>query len=349
MNNFIMDGEIPCFYLTQRIDANSIQELSQNLIGAKNAEYKKIRITMNTGGGNVYEMATLVGVMQDLKAQGMIIETVGNGRVFSAGTLILSNGSAGNRYVYPHSQLMIHAAKYSAFDPLDEKQKKEMQAVANMQTQLYLQSTKIEENQLLKFLEEETYFTAEQAILYGFADKIIEPVAEVKGNEEVKPNNKNKKMDDLEKVKAELKSDFAAQLEAMNQMQKLKEAEASKNAEIVMEARNAEILSMANDLFLDLGLTEGQKSTIIKIGKNESIAEMVKVAKELAPKKAPLLQPQIDPIPKGEPVSLLEKSIAGDYERKSIFDEDFNKATDADIKEYIQNNPKHFLLKITKK
>lgn len=344
MNNFIMDGEIPCFYLTQRIDANSIQELSQNLIGAKNAEYKKIRITMNTGGGNVYEMATLVGVMQDLKAQGMIIETVGNGRVFSAGTLILSNGSAGNRYVYPHSQLMIHAAKYSAFDPLDEKQKKEMQAVANMQTQLYLQSTKIEENQLLKFLEEETYFTAEQAILYGFADKIIEPVAEVKGNEEVKPN-KNNEMDELEK----LKSEFESKLEAMNQMQKLKEAEASKNAEIVMEARNAEILSMANDLFLDLGLTEGQKSTIIKIGKNESIAEMVKVAKELAPKKAPLLQPQIDPIPKGEPVSLLEKSIAGDYERKSIFDEDFNKATDADIKEYIQNNPKHFLLKITKK
>ncbi|CAB4153077.1 ATP-dependent Clp protease proteolytic subunit [uncultured Caudovirales phage] len=344
MNNFIMDGEIPCFYLTQRIDANSIQELSQNLIGAKNAEYKKIRITMNTGGGNVYEMATLVGVMQDLKAQGMIIETVGNGRVFSAGTLILSNGSAGNRYVYPHSQLMIHAAKYSAFDPLDENQKKEMQAVANMQKELYLQSTKIEEKELLKFLEEETYFTAEQAILYGFADKIIEPVAEVKGNEEVKPN-KNNEMDELEK----LKSEFESKLEAMNQMQKLKEAEASKNAEIVMEARNAEILSMANDLFLDLGLTEGQKSTIIKIGKNESIAEMVKVAKELAPKKAPLLQPQIDPIPKGEPVSLLEKSIAGDYERKSIFDEDFNKATDADIKEYIQNNPKHFLLKITKK
>ena len=344
MNNFIMDGEIPCFYLNSRIDANSIQELSQNLIGAKNAEYKKLRITMNTGGGNVYEMATLVGVMQDLKAQGIIIETVGNGRIFSAGTLILSNGSAGNRYVYPHSQLMIHAAKYNAFDALDENQKKEMQAVANMQKELYLQSTKIEEKELLKFLEEETYFTAEQAILYGFADKIIEPVAEVKGNEEVKPN-KNNKMDELEK----LKSEFESKLEAMNQLQKLKEAEASKNAEIVMEARNAEILSMANDLFLDLGLTEGQKNTIIKIGKNESIAEMVKVAKELAPKKAPLLEAKIDPIPKGEPVSLLEKSIAGHYERKSIFDEDFNKATDADIKEYIQNNPKHFLLKITKK
>ena len=338
MNNFIMDGEIPCFYLTQRIDANSIQELSQNLIGAKNAEYKKIRITMNTGGGNVYEMATLVGVMQDLKAQGMIIETVGNGRVFSAGTLILSNGSAGNRYVYPHSQLMIHAAKYSAFDPLDENQKKEMQAVANMQKELYLQSTKIEEKELLKFLEEETYFTAEQAILYGFADKIIEPVAEVKGNEEVKPN-KNNEMDELEK----LKSEFESKLEAMNQLQKLKEAEASKNAEIVMEARNAEILSMANDLFLDLGLTEGQKNTIIKIGKNESIAEMVKVAKELAPKKAPLLEAKIDPIPKGEPVSLLEKSIAGHYERKSVFDEDFNKASESEIHEYIKNNPKHFL------
>ena len=338
MNNFIMDGEIPCFYLTQRIDANSIQELSQNLIGAKNAEYKKLRITMNTGGGNVYEMATLVGVMQDLKAQGIIIETVGNGRIFSAGTLILSNGSAGNRYVYPHSQLMIHAAKYTAFDPLDENQKKEMQAVANMQTQLYLQSTKIEENQLFKFLEEETYFTAEQAILYGFADKIIEPVAEVKGNEEVKPN-KNNKMDELEK----LKSEFESKLEAMNQLQKLKEAEASKNAEIVMEARNAEILSMANDLFLDLGLTEGQKNTIIKIGKNESIAEMVKVAKELAPKKAPLLEAKIDPIPKGEPVSLLEKSIAGHYERKSVFDEDFNKASESEIHEYIKNNPKHFL------
>lgn len=338
-----MDGDIPCFYLNTRIDADSIKELSQNLIGAKNWAYKKIRITMNTGGGNVYEMATLVGVMQDLKAQGITIETVGNGRVYSAGTLILSNGSAGNRYVYPHSQLMIHAAKYTAFDAFDENQKKEMQAVANMQKELYLQSTKIEENELLKFLEEETYFNAEQAILYGFADKIIEPVAEVKGNEEVKPNNKNN-MDDLEKLKA----DFESKLEAMNQMQKLKEAEASKNAEIVMEARNAEILSMANDLFLDLGLTEGQKSTIIKIGKNESIAEMMKVAKELAPKKAPILESKFEAIPKGEPVSLLEKSIAGIYENKSLFDEDFNKATDAERLEYIQNNTKHYLKIINK-
>ena len=348
MNDFIMDGDIPCFYLNTRIDGESIKELSQNLIGAKNAAYKKIRITMNTGGGNVYEMATLVGVMQDLKAQGITIETVGNGRVYSAGTLILSNGSAGNRYVYPHSQLMIHAAKYTTFDPLDENQKKEMQAVANMQKGLYLQSTKIEENELLKFLEEETYFNAEQAILYGFADKIIEPVAEVKGNEEVKPN-KNNKMDELEKLKAELKSEFESKIEAMNQVQKLKEAEASKNAEIVMEARNAEILSMANDLFLDLGLTDGQKNTIIKIGKNESIAEMVKVAKELAPKKAPLLESKFEQIPKGEPVSLLEKSIAGFYENKSIFDEDFNKATEAERLEYIQNNTKHYIKRTIKK
>ena len=66
-----------------------------------------IKIYVSTYGGSADEMFGIYDVMNMCKEKGVIIETVGLGKVMSAGTLILSAGSKGHRKIGKHTRVMI--------------------------------------------------------------------------------------------------------------------------------------------------------------------------------------------------------------------------------------------------
>jgi ATP-dependent Clp protease protease subunit len=315
MANFIMDGEKPVFYLQSGITENSVKELCGNLMEAKNGGYSKIKISLNTTGGSVHQMASLIAVMQDLKAQGIVIETVGTGNVASAGTLILSSGSNGYRYVYPHTQLMIHNPSFNGGGEniLSEIDKKELESSKELITSLYLQTTKIEVLELKKMLEKTTYFNAEESVSFGFADEILQPVASV--NLEINQSNKiNKKMenDDLIKMQKE-NADLRerANLEKQETANKLAEIEASKHKEVV---------ACAEELYHNLGFTENVKKMLENLGKTEGISAMLKASKEFEKPKAGILTQQTSSVSaeKAEPKTFEEKVAAGVINMKNL-------------------------------
>jgi ATP-dependent Clp protease protease subunit len=303
-----MDGEKPVFYLQSGINEYSVKELCDNLMDAKNGGYSKIKISLNTTGGSVHQMAGLIAVMQDLKAQGIIIETVGTGNVASAGTLILSSGSSGYRYIYPHTQLMIHNPSFNggAENILSEIDKKSIESSTELITSLYLQTTKIEVGELKKMLEKTTYFNAEESVSFGFADEILQPVASV--NLEINQSNKiNKKMenDDLVKMQKE-NADLRerANLEKQETANKLAEIEASKHKEVV---------ACAEELYHALGFTENVKKMLENLGKVDGISAMLKASKEFEKPKAGILTQQTSSVSaaQAEPKTFEDKVKAG--------------------------------------
>ena len=67
-----------------------------------------IKLYISTYGGSAHEMFAVYDVMNFCK-QFCDIETIGIGKVMSAGTLLLSAGTKGKRRLGKHCQVMIHS------------------------------------------------------------------------------------------------------------------------------------------------------------------------------------------------------------------------------------------------
>tara|TARA_Y100001938_G_C8051736_1_gene412186 strand:- start:750 stop:1478 length:729 start_codon:yes stop_codon:yes gene_type:complete len=140
-------------------------------------EGKPIDMYISTYGGSADDMAALVDVMNMVKKD-CDIKTIGLGKVMSAGVLILASGTKGQRTIGRNCRVMIHsviAGNAGALHNLEN----ELAEVKKMQ-EVYLDSlvevTNLTKKQLKSFMRRKTnvYLTAEEAIKYGIADKILE-------------------------------------------------------------------------------------------------------------------------------------------------------------------------------
>ena len=140
-------------------------------------EGKPIKLYISTYGGSADEMAALVDIMNVVKKD-CPIETIGIGKVMSAGVLILASGTKGERYIGKHCRVMIHsviAGNHGSLHNLEN----ELTEIKKMQD-IYLQSladaTNMTKKQLKSFMrrKQNVYLNAEEAIKLGIADKILE-------------------------------------------------------------------------------------------------------------------------------------------------------------------------------
>ena len=145
--------------------------------GELTEEGKPIKLYVSTYGGSADEMAALVDIMNVVKKD-CPIETIGIGKVMSAGVLILASGTEGERYIGKNCRVMIHsviAGNHGSLHNLEN----ELTEIKKMQD-IYLQSladaTNMTKKQLKSFMrrKQNVYLNAEEAIKLGIADKILE-------------------------------------------------------------------------------------------------------------------------------------------------------------------------------
>ena len=140
-------------------------------------EGKPIDLYISTYGGSADDMAALVDVMGVVKKD-CTIRTIGLGKVMSAGVLILASGTKGERLIGKNCRVMIHSVIGGHAGSLHNLEN-ELAEIKKMQ-EIYLDSlvncTNMSKKQLKSFMRRKTnvYLTAEEAIKYGIADKILE-------------------------------------------------------------------------------------------------------------------------------------------------------------------------------
>ena len=140
-------------------------------------EKKPLKFYLSTYGGNADDMFALYDMMNYVKAKGYPIHTIGLGKVMSAGVLLLSSGSPGQRKIGKHCRVMIHACNAGNIGDIYNLQN-EMEAINDLQekySNAIVENTSLTKRQLKKLLERKVniYLTAEEAIEYGIADEII--------------------------------------------------------------------------------------------------------------------------------------------------------------------------------
>ena len=134
-----------------------------------------IKIYINTYGGSADEMFAIYDVMNWCK-EFCDIQTIGIGKVMSAGTLILAAGTKGKRSLSSHCRVMIHSVNGGHVGELHNLQN-EMEQMAGLQDS-YIQAlsseTKMTKRQIQSLINKKinVYLDAEQAIEKGLADEV---------------------------------------------------------------------------------------------------------------------------------------------------------------------------------
>jgi ATP-dependent Clp protease protease subunit len=138
--------------------------------------YDPITLYISTYGGSADEMFGLFDIMNNCK-KSCIIETIGVGKVMSAGTLLLAAGTKGHRKITKNCRVMLHQVSAGAFGPLFNMTTEidAIQALQESYINAMVSCTNLSKRKLKSLLNERVnvYLTAEEAVEYGLADIII--------------------------------------------------------------------------------------------------------------------------------------------------------------------------------
>lgn len=137
---------------------------------------KPFKMYVSTHGGIVSDMFSIIDIMGMVK-QDCDIETIGIGKVMSAGVLILASGTEGKRKIGKNCRVMLHSVisgHHGSF-PNIENEMKETKALQDMYFDYLCTCTKLTRNKIKKLLlnNVDAYLSAEEAIKYGIADDYL--------------------------------------------------------------------------------------------------------------------------------------------------------------------------------
>jgi len=138
--------------------------------------YQPFEFIISTLGGNAQEMFGLHDMMRVLR-QSCEIHTIGLGKVFSAGTLLLASGTKGKRRIGKNCRVMIHSVLGGNHGSLHnlENEMDEIRWTQDRYIEAMVQETNMSKAHLKKILNRKVnaYFTAEEAVELGIADIIF--------------------------------------------------------------------------------------------------------------------------------------------------------------------------------
>ena len=154
---------------------SAIIVLAQTKEDEEDERAEDIKIYVNTYGGSADEMFAIYDTMNWCK-QFCDIQTIGLGKVMSAGTLILAAGTKGKRFISPHCRVMIHSVNGGHIGELHNL-KNELEQMADLQDK-YIQSlsseTKMTKRQIQSLINKKIniYLNADETVEKGLADEV---------------------------------------------------------------------------------------------------------------------------------------------------------------------------------
>ena len=133
---------------------------------------RAINFYINSPGGSVTAGMSIYDTMQFIKCP---VHTIVMGQAASMGSLLAAAGEKGSRFILPNARHMIHqplgGASGQATDV--EIQARELLRWKTVLTDIYAHHTSQDKDRLRNDMERDNFMTAQQAVDYGLADKVI--------------------------------------------------------------------------------------------------------------------------------------------------------------------------------
>jgi len=159
-------------------DENANMICAQMMLLAAEDPNKDIYLYINSPGGSVTAGMAIYDTMQYIKPD---VATVVVGMAASMGQFLLSSGAKGKRYATPHARVMMHQPS-GGIGGTTTDVRIHAELILHMKKQLaelIAQQTGKKVDQIVKDSDRDRWFTAEEALEYGFIDKVIKHESEV--------------------------------------------------------------------------------------------------------------------------------------------------------------------------
>jgi ATP-dependent Clp protease, protease subunit len=136
---------------------------------------EEIKFFINSPGGVVTSGMVIYDTMKMLKSP---VSTICMGLAASMGSILLSGGIKGRRFVYPHSEIMIHQPSLGGYMQgvsIDlEITAKQTKRVKEISARILAENCGKKTEQILKDFDRDYWMDAKEAIDYGIVDHIFD-------------------------------------------------------------------------------------------------------------------------------------------------------------------------------
>jgi ATP-dependent Clp protease, protease subunit len=137
-----------------------------------------IRLLINSPGGSVPAMLAIRDCMRAIPND---VCTVNIGMAYSAGQFLLSSGTKGKRYALPHSKVLLHQGSAgiggTAMDIAIQAE--DLRRTRETVLGLIADDTGQPVETVLRDSERDRWFTAGEALDYGFVDHLVESAEQI--------------------------------------------------------------------------------------------------------------------------------------------------------------------------
>ena len=163
-------------YLWGQVDDKSAKDVvNKMLLLDADKSGEEIKFYINSPGGVVTSGMVIYDIMRMLKSP---VTTICMGLAASMGSILLSGGVKGKRYIFPHGEVMIHqpslGGSIQGVSADLEIQAKQTKRVKDLGAKILSENTGKTIERIMKDFDRDYWMDAKEAIDYGIVDQIIE-------------------------------------------------------------------------------------------------------------------------------------------------------------------------------
>jgi ATP-dependent Clp protease protease subunit len=162
-------------FLWGEVNDDSSRDVVSKLIYLEKQKSKtKITFFINSPGGMVTSGMAIYDTMQLITSP---VSTVCMGLAASMGSILLSAGTSGERYIYPYAEVMIHQPSVGMIQGVASDiaiHTKQIVKTRNISAEILARNCNQTVEKILKDFDRDYWMDAKESIEYGIVDKIYE-------------------------------------------------------------------------------------------------------------------------------------------------------------------------------
>ena len=159
-------------FLWGEVNDESAKRIVDRLLYLDLLQKKEIQLIINSPGGYVTSGFAIYDTIKSLKSP---VSTVCTGLAASMGSILLSVGAKGKRFIYPNARVMIHqpsgGAQGTASDI--EIQARETLKLKEIGAKILAENCGQSYEKILKDFSRDHWMNAEESVAYGIVDSVI--------------------------------------------------------------------------------------------------------------------------------------------------------------------------------
>jgi ATP-dependent Clp protease protease subunit len=168
--------ETRSIYLWGAVDDKSAKEVTTKMLLLEaDKPGEEIKFYINSPGGVVTSGMVIYDTMKMIKSP---VSTICMGLAASMGSILLSGGEKGRRFIYPHGEVMIHQPSLGGHIQgvsVDlEITAKQTRRVKEIGARILAENCGKKVEQIMKDFDRDYWMDAKESVEYGIVDKVID-------------------------------------------------------------------------------------------------------------------------------------------------------------------------------